>query len=241
LPWAEAKDVQRGQQVVAIGSPGVGNETLQNALSVGTLSSEHNLEGKMHYQLDLRINPGNSGGPILNEFGKVVGVVSCNATEKEGIAFCVPVGALEAEFNLAIKQSAAEIAAGALRHQQKVVFGRYTVATANYLDAGEILALLVAEPNHPENSKLRDVLQTKLLLGNAFADGMQSDLPRLMSSSGVTPPIKDRLAKLVEIYRESRQAAEHPDGTVGQYLEANKRLRREFNLLGSSLMDLLGV
>jgi hypothetical protein len=42
-------------------------------------------------QTDLAVNPGNSGGPLLDEYGRVVGVVTAKATQAEGIGFAAPI------------------------------------------------------------------------------------------------------------------------------------------------------
>lgn len=60
--------VQQGQQVFAIGSPGL----LDNSMTSGIVSRIIPKEGLI--QTDASIRPGNSGGPLLNSDGQVIGV-----------------------------------------------------------------------------------------------------------------------------------------------------------------------
>lgn len=60
--------VQQGQQVFAIGSPGL----LDNSMTSGIVSRIITKDGLI--QTDASIRPGNSGGPLLNSDGQIIGV-----------------------------------------------------------------------------------------------------------------------------------------------------------------------
>jgi S1-C subfamily serine protease len=91
-----------GQTAIAIGSPlGTFTETvtqgiisgLDRSIDVadqGTRPVRH-LTGLI--QTDAAINPGNSGGPLLDGSGRVVGIVSANATDAHGVGFAIPIAA----------------------------------------------------------------------------------------------------------------------------------------------------
>ena len=66
-----------GQWVMAIGSPGAGNTTLDGSVTTGTIT---NLKDD-YVITDTTINPGNSGGPLLNAAGQVVAVVSAKVVD----------------------------------------------------------------------------------------------------------------------------------------------------------------
>ncbi|MDR1924949.1 MAG: trypsin-like peptidase domain-containing protein [Planctomycetaceae bacterium] len=86
-------EFKRGQKVVAIGNPGIGDNVMEVAVSEGLLSSQTLINNHSFYQLSMSINAGNSGGPVIDLTGKVIGVATLKArTEKgtEGIAFCIP-------------------------------------------------------------------------------------------------------------------------------------------------------
>lgn len=70
LPLAAPSDVHVGAEVIAIGSP-LG---LQNTVTRGIVSGMRESQGIKLIQTDAAINPGNSGGPLLDRYGRVVGV-----------------------------------------------------------------------------------------------------------------------------------------------------------------------
>lgn len=76
-----------GAQLVAIGSPGAGGQTLDFSLTSGVLSNIY--DNGAILQFDTPINPGNSGGPILDKSGCVVGVATFKVVEEhvEGLGF----------------------------------------------------------------------------------------------------------------------------------------------------------
>ncbi len=87
--------IQKGQLVLAFGSP----EGLENSVSMGLVSSvlrQTDLDDSMVYiQTDAAINPGNSGGPLVDADGNVVGIDTFIYTKSggnEGIGFAIPSG-----------------------------------------------------------------------------------------------------------------------------------------------------
>ncbi len=91
-------DVNVGDTVLAIGNP-LGELTF--SMSQGIVSCVNraiNVEGTPFnmIQVDASINPGNSGGPLMNLYGKVVGIVSAKYssyanTTVEGLGFAIPI------------------------------------------------------------------------------------------------------------------------------------------------------
>jgi S1-C subfamily serine protease len=98
----ESGDVVVGQAVVAIGSPlGTFTDTVTLGIVSGldrsidvadtaTRSVSH-LSGLI--QTDAAINAGNSGGPLLDMAGHVVGIITANASDAQGVGFAVPISA----------------------------------------------------------------------------------------------------------------------------------------------------
>jgi S1-C subfamily serine protease len=88
-----ATDLEIGDRVAAIGHPlslythmdhrlsGLLDWTLTSGI-IGALSSSY-------VQTDAAVNPGNSGGPLLSEDGKVVGIVSFQIRESQGVNVAV--------------------------------------------------------------------------------------------------------------------------------------------------------
>jgi S1-C subfamily serine protease len=95
LPLGDSGDVQVGDTAIAVGNP----FGLQRSLTVGVVSATDRsieapdgfpIEGAV--QTDAAINPGNSGGPLLDDDGRVIGVLA--QSEADGIAYAVPVDTL---------------------------------------------------------------------------------------------------------------------------------------------------
>jgi S1-C subfamily serine protease len=95
LPLGRSGDVRIGDTAIAVGNP----FGLQRSLTVGVVSATDRsidapdgfpIEGAV--QTDAAINPGNSGGPLLDDSGRVIGVLA--QSEADGIAYAVPVDTL---------------------------------------------------------------------------------------------------------------------------------------------------
>jgi serine protease Do len=138
LPLANSTTLRRGQQVLTIGNPGLGDQILLNAIATGTVSSEFLIDGRLHRQISMEVHPGNSGGPILDQAGSVVGMLACKATGKSGIAFCIPADALRGELERAQRQCAEETARRASQHLLRVLSIRYLASTASYLKVCQV-------------------------------------------------------------------------------------------------------
>ncbi|MEN3339902.1 MAG: serine protease Do [Acidobacteriota bacterium] len=89
LPLAGASDVHIGAEVVAIGSP-LG---LANTVTRGIVSGMREVDGVRMIQTDAAINPGNSGGPLLDRYGRVLGVNTMKLVTRgvDSLAFAVSI------------------------------------------------------------------------------------------------------------------------------------------------------
>ncbi|MFN8092500.1 MAG: trypsin-like peptidase domain-containing protein [Vicinamibacteria bacterium] len=88
LPLADAAVLAPGDRVMAVGNP-LG---LEFTVSEGIVSSPSQIAyGVSYIQTDVKLNPGNSGGPLVDDQGRVVGVVSMKVANAEGLGFAVPV------------------------------------------------------------------------------------------------------------------------------------------------------
>lgn len=92
-----------GERVVTIGSP-LG---LENTLSEGIVSGMRN--GAI--QMSAPISPGSSGGPVLDSFGKVVGVSVAYVKGGENLNFAVPINWAKPYLDSSNPRSLADIAA----------------------------------------------------------------------------------------------------------------------------------
>ncbi|MCB2154783.1 S1C family serine protease [bacterium] len=92
LPIAPPRSLEVGDDVYAIGNPGMGRRLLEHTVSQGIVSSlARNVNDILYLQTTAAVNPGNSGGPLVNVRGEVVGLVTLKASFQEGIAFALPV------------------------------------------------------------------------------------------------------------------------------------------------------
>jgi S1-C subfamily serine protease len=80
--------LQSGDRIFVIGSP-VG---LENTVTSGIVSAmgRRLLPTGDALQIDAALNPGNSGGPLLDEKGRVVGIVFAGVPSFEGLNFAIP-------------------------------------------------------------------------------------------------------------------------------------------------------
>jgi hypothetical protein len=82
------RQLQTGEDVVAIGSSlGV----LQNTVTRGIVSAVRRSTGVVYVQTDAAINPGNSGGPLVDKYGRVVGVNTAKVMGAESIGFSIAI------------------------------------------------------------------------------------------------------------------------------------------------------
>ncbi len=75
-----------GQDVYVIGAP----KDMSYTMTKGIVSAlDRSLGGNKYIQIDASVNSGNSGGPLLDEEGKVLGVITLKHSDAEGIGFAV--------------------------------------------------------------------------------------------------------------------------------------------------------
>jgi serine protease Do len=111
IPLGDSDNLKVGQTVIAIGNS-LGE--FRNTVSVGIISglnrsvtAKGSLIGSEFLQemiqTDAAINPGNSGGPLLDLYGKVVGMNTAVASSAENIGFTLPINVAKRDINDAIE------------------------------------------------------------------------------------------------------------------------------------------
>jgi len=86
--YGGSTDLKVGGRIIAIGSPA----GLENTVTSGIVSATGRrfLQMGDAIQVDVPINYGNSGGPLLDESGKLVGIVFAGIEQFEGVNFAIP-------------------------------------------------------------------------------------------------------------------------------------------------------
>ncbi len=100
LEVVNSSTLRVGDPVIAIGNPYglVGSMTTGVVSALGRTITEEEYSGGYGIpniiQTSAPINPGNSGGPLLNYYGKVVGITTAIVEDAQGLGFAVPSNAI---------------------------------------------------------------------------------------------------------------------------------------------------
>lgn len=181
LPIGTAKDLKKGQWVLAIGSP----FGLESTVTAGIVSAIGRETGDYlpFIQTDVAVNPGNSGGPLLDLSGEVVGInaqIVSRSGGFMGISLAIPI------------DEAMEVAAQ-LKQDGKVTRGRIgvqigevskDVAQASGLDDQEGAMVSRVAPDGPAEKAGVQPGDIILSFGGKKIEKW-SDLPRVV---GATKP-----------------------------------------------------
>ena len=89
LELGDSSMIRTGQGVLTIGNP-LG---LNHSVSRGVIAEERELQGRPMIQVAMPIEPGNSGSPLVDEQGKVIGVIAIKSASSLG--FAVPSNVLK--------------------------------------------------------------------------------------------------------------------------------------------------
>src|SRR4051812_491087 len=97
VPLGDSDNLVVGQKVLAIGNPFGLDRTLTTGVISGLqrpIRARNNRPIDAAIQTDASINPGNSGGPLLDKFGRMIGINSqilSPAGGSVGVGFAVPI------------------------------------------------------------------------------------------------------------------------------------------------------
>jgi S1-C subfamily serine protease len=97
IPLGDSGSLQVGQKVLAIGNPFGLDRTLTTGVISGLqrpIRARNGTPIDAAIQTDASINPGNSGGPLLDKFGRMIGINSqilSPSGASAGVGFAVPV------------------------------------------------------------------------------------------------------------------------------------------------------
>jgi S1-C subfamily serine protease len=90
LAISTSRDIELGESVFAVGTPT--DVALGQTVTRGIISSKRNFGELDYIQTDVSINSGNSGGALLDDAGRLIGIVNAKivGTGVEGVGFAIP-------------------------------------------------------------------------------------------------------------------------------------------------------
>jgi S1-C subfamily serine protease len=211
VPFGDSGALTVGQKVLAIGNPFGLDRTLTTGIISGLqrpIRARNNrlIEGAI--QTDASINPGNSGGPLLDKFGRMIGINSqilSPAGGSVGVGFAIPV-------SIAKRVVPQLIQFGEVRRPKLGVNTRDVAALvgngASLPVEDGLLVVSVSPGSSAEKAGLKGVSQTnrEVILGDIITgvDGEkvknQDDLYRMLDKKQIGDTVQ------VQIYRDGKAA-----------------------------------
>ncbi len=91
LALGDSDKIEQGQPVVALGNP----HGFEHSVVSGVISGSREIDGLPLLQLAIPIEPGNSGGPLLDEQGRVLGLLTMKSAVTANLGFAVKINALK--------------------------------------------------------------------------------------------------------------------------------------------------
>lgn len=101
IPLIDGKQLDKGEEVLALGYPLISIQGQQQKATFGRVNSVAGIQDDVRfYQVDVPIQPGNSGGPLLNKKGEVAGVITSTLNQITALRLT---GSLPQNVNFAVK------------------------------------------------------------------------------------------------------------------------------------------
>lgn len=227
LTISRSENVQSGDPVTIIGNPGIGANTLENAVSQGVVSTRTTLNGVERIQLGASVNHGNSGGPAFDKFGQVVGMVTSKSTENEGIGFCIPSGIILDAVESANKATPEQLAKLRDTHNSASVTLYIAIASMRYLELHEGIAAawkVAIESNIDINDGImigKIAVESKLneLEKSGIFDDAEAQVRSILRNATVDQKIRDNLTIALANLNEIRNCVKTPNGSYLTYSE----------------------
>ena len=243
LRLAKSQRFRRGEEVLLIGNPGVGDyAVLENAVTQGLLSAITTIEGRRFYQISASVNPGNSGGPVLNRKGEVVCVATLRAGGVEGIAFGIPADDVRTALWPAVATSSKDTRAAEAQHNAQVVFLRMAQFGSAYL-VGMYVNVVAMEKAMAVGMDPSAALWTANAayapyLGEArrrWGDYLSPQCQRAISDQGLDARVQRLFRELRTCTDDLRDYVDDPRGRIGRYIASYKHFRGTFASIVSRL------
>ena len=260
LELAHDEDFAPGEEIIVIGSPGLGNGApIPNAINQGILSTKLNDRGQILYQLGASVNPGNSGGPVFNSTGKVVGIATARGKGVEALAFSIPAGDVRRVLDVVAEQGPVKAAQATARHRAAVAFRKLDALCTHYgagLDQCVQGMIAAVKKNRPLEDGIRaartlgtiKINDNVMNLGQVIAmdnqrlmPGLEAAISTVSADPLVDPMVKDKLLELAATRNEMKDYLDRPRGTLMTFQNKRTELMDKHQRLGQLLRGLLGA
>ena len=235
----------KGEDVMVIGNPGLGDEVvLENAISRGVMSSKAVVDGMSYLQLSMAVNPGNSGGPVFDSSGRVIGVVTLKSVKAEALAFSIPVEDLQA----AMAKVGAPRPDLASRHRAEVAFRLLTAAGALYGIGLDIRAGLLSKapagggkPNLVPNEPVQKLDELLTMLDQKLFSLVDDEIPDIKADNGLSQAMRAKYTDLSASFNSMKDLYANTNRPADKYVAAVQALRGKYLRLVESLQKDLSM
>ncbi len=239
LEIAPAYSFVKGEDVMVIGNPGLGDDVvLENAVTRGVMSSKAVLEGMTYLQLSMAVNPGNSGGPVFDSSGRVIGVVTLKSMKAEALAFCVPVEDLQAAL-AKVGPARPDLVS---RHRAEVAFRLLTAAGALYGIGLDIRAGLLSKPaagggkpNLLPSEGIQKLDELLTMLDQKLFSLVDDEIPDVKADTALAEATRARFQDLSASFNSMKGLYANTNRPADKYAAAVQALRGKYLRLVEAL------
>ena len=88
ISWADSSQVKIGEQIIAVGSSDVNNQSILSGVITGLVQSQSTGDNEL-LETNLNLYKGDSGGPILNQYGHLLGIVRAKSKTEENTSYAI--------------------------------------------------------------------------------------------------------------------------------------------------------
>jgi len=252
LPLTLADRIERGEDVVVIGSPAVLGGISENGVTKGVLSNAVKHDNLDFYIIDAAINPGNSGGPVFNSRGQVVGVATMYIPGRQQMNYIVPfkdiAEAIQAGRGITPDRFL-QVAAG---HDAVVVVIRFLAAGLidnaylnRYRDTMNRAITMGLGPKAAALAVTREWgVKVDGMIATVLPQPVRETASRFVLREGPTtlPRLRPELEALIRVTEESRDLAKNPTrDTFGVFKDRIAAADKELAALIKPLADDLRI
>jgi len=258
-----AAALAEGEDVVAIGSPGVpgiDGGVSMNSADKGTLGNPNfkfSGEDKVYIQHSAKINHGNSGGPLLNMRGEVIGV-NVAAIEKgqqgpiDGVKLAIPVDDLRAILDKAASRNPAAMDHATATHDGRIIAMNLAKTAAKYLASAKFCAGQAQDAVQHDKpageayaaarqgiTEAQQQDKTKLIdpavARAVFLDDRWEEITDLLSGSALDDELRGKLRRLRELYLKVKGLYDAPTGTIEDVAQQLSTISSDLSKVAESL------